>query len=1233
MIRRVYVLKRSGFNVEGKSILKDMKNVLGIDYSGDVNVCNVYDVANLSDEEFKGAVSNVLSDSAQDRVFFDKEFINDNKYVCVEYLPGQFNQRADSAKQCMELLYNNTEIQIRQFKIYVFDNRLDEENLSKVKKYIINPVESRETSLDFYDFNENIKIDEELEIIDTDKYSAEELIRMYSLAMTKADMDMIVKYFRSMYRKPNIAEVRMLDTYWSDHCRHTTFNTVLKNVEFGSSPLAKYMEELKNDIYEKLNISEGKGTLMKLAAGATKYHLKNGYLDDLEVSEENNACSYKIQVDVDGKMENYLLMFKNETHNHPTEIEPFGGAATCLGGAIRDPLSGRAYVYQAMRITGSGDPREKIEDTINGKLPQRVITTKAAHGYSSYGNQIGIPTGYVKEYYNSGFKAKRMEVGAVIGCIKEENIVRKSPELGDIILLVGGATGRDGCGGATGSSKSHDENSLEVSGAEVQKGNAPMERKLVRYFKNEKISRKIKKSNDFGAGGVSVAVGEIADSVEIYLERMPLKYKGLSPLELAISESQERMAIVVEEDDLELFMEEALKENLEIVVVGKVTDSGKVLMKYKDKVIVDLDREFIETNGSTSYQDVFVEGMWDVSDYFERKNSDIKGSWKEILSNLNVASNKGLVEMFDNSIGANGVVMPFGGKYFNTPSQVMASFIPVDGKTNTISIMGSGYDPDLAIKSPFHGAMYSVVESIAKIVSSGGSYKDIKFSFQEYFERLENKSEKWGKPYAALLGANDVLFNMRLSSIGGKDSMSGTFNDINVPPTLISFAVCKSDIDKFITNDFKKKDSYIAVARIKKNDLFIPDYSDMKNKYDYIEKLNEDGAILSSMAVSYGGSLEAVFKSCIGSKIGFKSSIENYDWASPAYGDIIIEIDRKCFESIDKNLVDILGETRSEEIIEIDGNVIDLTSAIKTWEEPLLEVFPIRAEDTNIKIEKADAYFGESKFSANIKVSKPKIVIPVFPGTNCEYDMARAFREFGGEIEEIVFNNLNYDLTMNSIEKLSESISKGNILCLSGGFSAGDEPDGSGKFISNVLRNPIIENSIKSLLDNSGLIIGICNGFQALVKTGLLPYGEIRELDENSPTLTFNEIGRHISKIVNTRVVSNLSPWTKSSDMEKIYKVPVSHGEGRFYCNDSMLKTLKDNGQIVFQYVDNKGVASMNPVYNPNGSVHAIEGISSRDGRIIGKMGHTERINSNLYKNVYDKDDIGLFKSGIDFFK
>lgn len=1232
MMKRVYVLKKTEFNVEGKSVLKDMKNVLGVDYSGTVNVCNVYDVANLSDNEFEGAVTNVLSDGVQDQVYFNDDFFKRDSHICVEYLPGQFNQRADSAKQCMELLYNNTDILVRQFKIYIFDGALNDKDLSKVKKYIINPVESRETSLDFIDFNQDYSVDRNVEVIDIELLSSNEIIEKYSLAMSVADMDMICDYFNENGRKPNLAELKMLDTYWSDHCRHTTFNTVIDSVEFQDGPVSSYMKNVKEDIYSKLGLSDNEGTLMKLAAGASKYHLKTGKLNDLEISDENNACSYKIKVDVDGKMEDYLLMFKNETHNHPTEIEPFGGAATCLGGAIRDPLSGRAYVYQAMRITGSGDPRESIEDTIKGKLPQRVITTKAAHGYSSYGNQIGIPTGYIKEYYHDGFKAKRMEVGAVIACVKEENIIRKSPETGDLVILVGGATGRDGCGGATGSSKSHDEKSLEVSGAEVQKGNAPMERKLVRYFKNEKISRRIKKSNDFGAGGVSVAVGEIADSVEIYLERMPLKYKGLTPLELAISESQERMAMVIDESDLEIFMEEAIRENLELVVVGKVTDSGKVIMKYGDQIVVDLDRNFIETNGSTSHQKVTISEPKGVKEYFQREDN-LENSWEEILSDLNVASNKGLVEMFDNTIGANTVVMPYGGQNGNTPSQVMASLIPVEGQTETLSIMSAGYDPKLSSVSPFHGAMYSVVESIAKIVSSGGRYGDIKFSFQEYFERLGKDQLKWGKPYSALLGANTVLFNMGLSAIGGKDSMSGTFNEIHVPPTLISFAVCASNVGQFVTNDLKGRDSILAVLKLNKDSMEIPDFEDMKRKYDYFEKINQEGMILSSYAVGYGGALEAIFKAASGNMIGFKSVTNNYPWISPAYGDIIVEIDKKYMDKIDLDILKIIGESNDSNILDFEGTRIELNKGIDIWKMPLADVFPEECQDISACEIEENSFIKGNVCGSNIKLAKPKIIVPVFPGTNCEYDMSRAFREFGGEVEELVFNNLNYDLTMSSLEKLQKSIKGGNILCLSGGFSAGDEPDGSGKFISNILRNPMVADSVKEMLDNSGLIIGICNGFQALVKTGLLPYGEIRDIDGKAPTLTFNEVGRHVSKMANTKVVSNLSPWTKGSDMDKIYKVPVSHGEGRFHCDDEMLQMLKENGQIIFQYVDGSGKATMNPAYNPNGSVHAIEGISSADGRIIGKMGHTERVRKNLYRNVYGMEDLGLFKNGVEFFK
>lgn len=1235
-IKRIYVEKKLNFNIKANHLMKDIKQNLKIEGLSGLRIINCYDVSGITEDTFKKAKETIFSETNQDMIYQNLDIKEHQKIFGIEYLPGQYDQRADSAQQCIKILNPKSNPIVKNTRIIILEGQINDKEFSKIKDYIINPVDSREISLKKLN-----KIDmkyekpEEVEILNgLINKNTDQLIKFKKekgLAMNIKDLKFIQKYFRDEEkRNPTITEIRVLDTYWSDHCRHTTFMTKIDDIKIEEG---YYKDILEEALQEYLNSRDfvykdnNKDIcLMDLATISMKEMKKRGLLEDLDISDEINASSIVINIEVDGKEEEWLIMFKNETHNHPTEIEPYGGAATCLGGAIRDPLSGRSYVYQAMRVTGSGNPNTPIEKTLEGKLPQIKITTEAAEGYSSYGNQIGIATGQVSEIYDEGFIAKRMEIGAVIGAAPKKNVIRKKPQKGDVVLLVGGRTGRDGCGGATGSSKAHTEDSILTCGAEVQKGNPPEERKIQRFFRNPIVSRLIKKCNDFGAGGVSVAVGELSPSIEINLDNIPKKYEGLDGTELAISESQERMAVVIDKEDLKKFVEFAKEENLEATKIADITDNGRLIMKWRNKKIVDIERRFLDTNGIKGSTKVKIQNPQKYNEYFiNRTTNDNKiNKWLDVLKDINVADQKGLGEIFDSTIGARSVVMPYGGKYQLTASEGMVSKIPtIKGDTNTCTIMTYGYDPKIAKWSPFHGGIYSVLHSIAKIVAMGGDIKRTRLTLQEYFERLDNDYNKWGKPFSALLGANLVQKQLQIPAIGGKDSMSGTFEDINVPPTLVSFAVSVAKTENIISREFKKVGSNVIKISIPKDSRNIPDFEKAKKIYKRIHQLAIDNYILSSSTIGNGGIAEAVTKMSLGNMIGINLK-NDIDFFSQDYGSLILEIDKEI--NLESLFMDIeykrIGQNIKEPIIKIDEEVITLKHALKVLREPLKNVFPIKSEEKVLSENKS--YIKKKKMKSNIVIAKPRVFIPIFPGTNCEYDMAKAFERSGGVVESTVFNNMSAKEIENSIKKMKEKIDNSQIIALPGGFSAGDEPDGSGKFIASVFRNPFIKDSIMNLLRNKdGLILGICNGFQALIKLGLVPYGEITNIEENSPTLTFNKSGKHISTIATTKIVSNMSPWFNEVSVGDVHKIPMSHGEGRLVINKKILKNMTNKGQIATEYINN----------NPNGSVNAIEGITSPDGRILGKMGHSERIGKNLYKNVEGQYDQKLFESGIKYFK
>jgi phosphoribosylformylglycinamidine synthase len=1260
-IYRLYVEKKANYNVENEKILRDININLGILSLDGLRIINRYDIMGISDNQYLESRNTIFSEPTVDVVYDEKLDVESEESVfAIEFLPGQYDQRADSAAQCIQILTQKDKPIVKTAKVIILKGSITEDELGRIKEYCINSVDSRETGMEKQsDLKEKFTEPKNVSIIEgfteMNELKLSEFLDGNGLAMSFEDLKFCRDYFKiEEKRNPSITEIKVIDTYWSDHCRHTTFNTVIQEAYIEEGKYSKPIKMAYEDYLSTREFVYGSEirdvTLMDMAIIGMKDLRKKGKLKDLDVSDEINACSIVIDADIDGKMEKWLVMFKNETHNHPTEIEPFGGAATCLGGAIRDPLSGRSYVYQAMRVTGSASPIGKISDTIKGKLPQRKITLEAAHGYSSYGNQIGIATGLVSEVYDEDFVAKRMEVGAVIGAVPYKNVVREQPLVTDVVILLGGKTGRDGCGGATGSSKKHSESSILTSGAEVQKGNAPTERKIQRLFRNPAVTTIIKRCNDFGAGGVSVAIGELADALIIYLDAVPKKYEGLDGTELAISESQERMAVVVKKEDASIFIKLAEAENLEATRVGTVTDDNRLKMIWKGKTIVDISRSFLDTNGVKQYTKVKVSAPKDSEYYFSKDTKasynglkSVKDLWISTMSNLNVCSQKGLSERFDSTIGAGSILMPFGGKFQKTPIQSMVAKLPVlKGNTITGTIMSYGYNPKLSKWSPFHGAAYAVIDSVTKVVASGGDYANIKLTFQEYFEKLSKDPYKWGKPFSALLGALHVQKQFSIAAIGGKDSMSGTFNDINVPPTLISFAVDVVNTNKVISPEFKKGESAVILIYSDKGEDGLPNFDQLRESFKLVKKLIDSGKVLSSYAVGTGGIAEAISKMSFGNNIGFtfKDDIVVEDIFKEDYGSIVMEIDNcMCPELMRENKnIKVLGQTDVKPFINVLGETISLEEVISNWEAPLESVFNTKINNEKEKNRNDKTYEtlnkSKSESIARIKIPKPRVIIPVFPGTNCEYDSMRAFEKVGAEVEVVVLNNLTSGHIEESIKVIAQKIRNSQIVMLPGGFSAGDEPDGSGKFIATFFRNPRVRESIQQLLENrDGLILGICNGFQALIKLGLLPYGKICDITENSPTLTYNEIGRHVSCTVQTKVVSNMSPWLNNLKVGDVHSIPVSHGEGRFVANEDEIRKLFENGQVATQYVDFSGKPSYDINFNPNGSMHAIEGITSMDGRVFGKMGHSERVGTNIGKNIMGEKDQRIFEAGVKYFK
>lgn len=1252
-VKRLLVEKREGFDLEAKALMKDLKDSLHIDCIEDLRLLNRYDIEGLSDEICDSASKTIFSEPNLDVVYKeDVEYDKDAKVFAVEYLPGQYDQRADWAAQCVQIINEGQRPNINSAKLYILTGDIDDELFAKIKSYVINPVDSREASLEK---PETLELETEIPtevatiegFIDFSMEELEKFLKEQGLAMTIDDLKYVQEYFQNQEkRNPTITEIKVLDTYWSDHCRHTTFMTQIKDVEIEDGKFNEIIKETYSKYVEARNtiyIDRQKDMcLMDIATIAVKELKAAGKLEDLDESEEINACSINIDVNVDGKIEKYLLMFKNETHNHPTEIEPFGGAATCLGGAIRDPLSGRSYVYQAMRVTGSADPRTSLEDTLHGKLMQKKITTEAANGYSSYGNQIGLTTGQVTEVYDEDFVAKRMEIGAVIAAVPKENVIRKRPEKGDIIILLGGKTGRDGCGGATGSSKEHSEESIETCGAEVQKGDAPNERKIQRFFRNKEVAQMIKRCNDFGAGGVSVAIGEIAESLDINLDLVPKKYDGLDGTELAISESQERMACAIDAENKDRFIELAGLENLQATHVATVTDTGYLRMFWNGKAIVDLNRAFLDTNGKKQQTDIHVPKVDEENTFFNTGKIKVEGEtisdkFDSVLKDLNVCSQKGLVEKFDNTIGSNTVLLPFGGKYQRTPIQGMVAKIPVlDGKTTTSSIMTFGYNPKIGKWSPFHGALYAVVESICKLVAVGGDYKTTRLTFQEYFEKLGKDKTKWGKPFSALLGAYYAQKEFEIPAIGGKDSMSGTFEHINVPPTLVSFAVDTVDAEYVVSQEFKKAGSVLAVIKTPTLESGIPDFDILKKNLDKIRELTQAKKVLASYALGYAGLGEAIAKMAFGNKIGFEvaKDVDADKLFDPAYGNIALEMDKADLALLEDLDYKVAGTTIEGQYIDVDGYKVCLGKIYKAYESTLEPIFPTKAVEPTGEVKNINFIVNEHQKSS-LSIAQPKVFIPAFPGTNCEYDSARAFEDAGAKASIKVFRNLNYANIEDSIETMVKEIESSQIVMIPGGFSAGDEPDGSAKFIATVFRNPRIAEAVNDLLTNrDGLMLGICNGFQALIKLGLVPYGEIKPVtSEDAPTITYNNIGRHQAKVVTTRIASNKSPWLAGTQVGDLHSIPISHGEGKFVANKETFDQLVANGQIATQYVDLDGNATYDIDYNPNGSFYAVEGITSADGRILGKMGHSERIGKYTLKNIHGEKDQKIFESGVNYFK
>ena len=1248
-VRRVYVEKKPDFAVKAKELRHEIKSYLGIGDVTGVRVLIRYDVENISDEVFEKACTCVFSEPPVDDLYKETfEAAEGSRIFSVEYLPGQFDQRADSAVQCIQFLKEDEQPIIRSATTYVIEGNVSDEELEAIKNHCINPVDSREaeavkpeTLVTKFDEPEDVKIFEGF--TEMEEEALKELYTSLNLAMTFKDFLHIQNYFKTEEKRdPSMTEIRVLDTYWSDHCRHTTFSTELKNVEFGEGdykePIVKTYEKYLADRQVIYKDRDDKFVcLMDLALMAMKKLKAEGKLQDQEESEEINACSIVVPVDVDGKEEEWLINFKNETHNHPTEIEPFGGAATCLGGAIRDPLSGRTYVYQAMRVTGAADPTVSVKDTMKGKLPQKKLVRGAAEGYSSYGNQIGLATGYVKEIYHPNYVAKRMEIGAVMGAAPRRAVIRETSDLGDIIILLGGRTGRDGCGGATGSSKVHTEESIETCGAEVQKGNAPTERKIQRLFRREEVSCLIKKCNDFGAGGVSVAIGELADGLRVDLDKVPKKYAGLDGTEIAISESQERMAVVVDPKDVNEFMGYAAEENLEATEVAVVTEDPRLVLVWRGKEIVNISRAFLDTNGAHQETKVEVEMPEKDGSLFVRKEiGDVKEAWLNTLSDLNVCSQKGLVEMFDGSIGAGSVFMPHGGKYQLTETQAMVAKVPVQtGKTDSVSMMSYGFDPYLSSWSPYHGAVYAVTESVAKIVAAGGDYRKIRFTFQEYFRRMTEDPKRWSQPFAALLGAYAAQIGFGLPSIGGKDSMSGTFQDIDVPPTLVSFAVDMAVESDIITPELKKTGSKLIWLRIDRDEYDLPVYGQVMDQYGKFTEDIRAGRIISAYAVDRHGVIAAVSKMAFGNHKGVKieHNMDPRDLFAPAFGDIIAEVEDGQVGNLQISYT-VIGEVTDRDGFEYGNTQISMQEALEAWTGTLERVFATKsAESTDTPVEEK-LYDTSDIHICSHKIGQPTVFIPVFPGTNCEYDSARAFERAGAKVITKVFRNLNAEDIRDSVAEFEKAIGQAQMIMFPGGFSAGDEPDGSAKFFATAFQNAKIKEAVEKLLnERDGLALGICNGFQALIKLGLVPYGEIAGQKEDSPTLTYNTIGRHISKMVYTKVVTNKSPWLQGAQLGGVYTNPASHGEGRFVASEEWIARLFENGQVATQYCDPEGNITMDEEWNINGSYCSIEGITSPDGRVLGKMAHSERRGDSVAINIYGEQDMKIFESGVKYFK
>ncbi len=1249
-VRRIYVEKKPAYAVAAKDLFENIRDYLGIRTVTGVRVLIRYDIENISDKTYEEAKITIFSEPPVDVLYEEAFPIQEGeKAFSVEALPGQFDQRADSAEQCVKLLNENEEPVIRSATTYVIAGTCSEEELAHIKAFCINPVDSREnnaekpaTLVTEYEEPADVKIFDGFRTMPEAELKA--LYDSLGLAMTFKDFQFIQEHFAAEEKRdPSMTEIRVLDTYWSDHCRHTTFQTELKNVTFEDGDYKAPMQAAY-DMYQahRAEIFAGRKdkyvSLMDIALMAMRKLKKEGKLDDQEETDEINACSIIVPVEIDGKTEEWLINFKNETHNHPTEIEPFGGAATCLGGAIRDPLSGRTYVYQAMRVTGAADPTVPMEKTLEGKLPQRKLVTGAASGYSSYGNQIGLATGLVNEIYHPDYVAKRMEIGAVMAAAPRSNVIRETSDPGDIIILLGGRTGRDGCGGATGSSKAHNSQSIDTCGAEVQKGNAPTERKLQRLFRRPEVSRLIKKCNDFGAGGVSVAIGELAAGLQIQLDKVPKKYAGLDGTELAISESQERMAVVIDPKDVDKFMAYADEENLEATCVAEVTEDPRLVMHWRGKEIVNISRAFLDTNGAHQETDVIVGTASKSDSYFAETTdvTDVKEAWLKDLADLNVCSQKGLVEMFDASIGAGSVFMPFGGKYQLTPTQSMVAKLPVlKGKTDTVTMMSYGFNPYLSNWSPYHGAAYAVVESVAKIVAAGGDFSKIRFTFQEYFKRMTEDAKGWGEPMSALLGAYTAQIGFGLPSIGGKDSMSGSFNEIHVPATLVSFAVDVAKQQDIITPEFKNSGNKIVKFDIARDAYDMPDYEQAKALYTAIHQLIQDKVVISAYTLGFGGVAAAVSKMAFGNKLGAKidSAVKAEDlFKTGEYGCMIAEVPADALDKVNVAYT-LIGEVTEDAQFTYGDAVVTMDEALKAWTGTLEKVFPTRSGVEQKKIE-TPVYKEGSIVICNHKIAQPKVFIPVFPGTNCEYDSMKAFEKAGAKVQTQVFRNLSADGIRESVDAFVKGISDAQIIMFPGGFSAGDEPDGSGKFIATAFRNEKLKEAVMKLLnERDGLALGICNGFQALIKLGLVPYGEITPQQPDSPTLTTNNIGRHISKVAYTKVVSNKSPWLAGAVPGEVYAIPISHGEGRFVASDEWIKKLFAAGCVATQYVDLDGNPTMDEDFNPNASYAAIEGITSPDGRILGKMGHSERIGEAVARNIYGNPDQKIFESGVAYFK